>query len=104
MRRQPPKSTQSRSSAASDVYKRQLVDLAHLDSGGADKLPSPQSARGLELRGVAVGAVLSLIHISEPHETVLDLVCRLLLEKNKIDLVSLLATIILYSRLTSLLF
>ena len=24
---------------------------------------------------------LSLIHISEPHETVLDLVCRLLLEK-----------------------
>mgnify|MGYP003376536965 CR=1 FL=1 len=25
---------------------------------------------------------LSLIHISEPHETVLDLVCRLLLEKN----------------------
>ena len=26
---------------------------------------------------------LSLIHISEPHETVLDLVCRLLLEKKK---------------------
>eukprot|EP00656_Telonema_subtile_P012734 TRINITY_DN16429_c0_g1_i1.p1 TRINITY_DN16429_c0_g1~~TRINITY_DN16429_c0_g1_i1.p1 ORF type:complete len:356 (+),score=11.75 TRINITY_DN16429_c0_g1_i1:120-1187(+) len=29
------------------------------------------------------GAHLSLIHISEPHETVLDLVCRLLLEKKK---------------------
>ena len=27
--------------------------------------------------------LLSLIHISEPHETVLDLVCRLLLEKKK---------------------
>ena len=27
--------------------------------------------------------VLSLIHISEPTETVLDLVCRLLLEKKK---------------------
>src|SRR5450756_879400 len=35
MIRRPPRSTQSRSSAASDVYKRQLVTHAELYDGGA---------------------------------------------------------------------
>ena len=46
-----------------------------------------QSALGQRAEVVRNGEVvaLSLIHISEPHETVLDLVCRLLLEKKKTE-------------------
>ncbi|WP_460366115.1 hypothetical protein, partial [Staphylococcus aureus] len=60
MIRRPPRSTRKESSAASDVYKRQL--LAH------------------------VVIVHHLIPVSythlRAHETLSDLVCRLLLEKN----------------------
>ena len=82
MIRRPPRSTLDRSSAASDVYKRQP-----LGSGGSfDGQPG----------NVALGALRKVDHLAlilerdavsythlRAHETVLDLVCRLLLEKKK---------------------
>ena len=80
MIRRPPRSTLDRSSAASDVYKRQGPD------------------HGLDLPNLGLQSVLcykdvlrdpfgpgnvcpvSYTHL-RAHETVLDLVCRLLLEK-----------------------
>ena len=65
MIRRPPRSTLDRSSAASDVYKRQAQaalaghGLAHGDAGGADKLAQ-------RLRRLGIDDALSLIHISEP--------------------------------------
>ena len=44
-------------------------------------LPEPGDGRIVEDHFGSGRQFLSLIHISEPHETVLDLVCRLLLEK-----------------------
>src|SRR5450756_3138218 len=71
MIRRPPRSTQSRASAASDVYKRQRhEDRAGQDQGraeGGDK--ARQGApRQLQEPGRVHPAVLglSLIHISEP--------------------------------------
>ena len=82
MIRRPPRSTQSRSSAASDVYKRQVnswgcpraahiaiqikMSTAFLDQPWKDGAQEP----------------VSYTHL-RAHETVLDLVCRLLLEKKK---------------------
>ena len=80
MIRRPPRSTLDRSSAASDVYKRQEVVLAREDGARRDVRTHRQAKRNGALDGAVVHH-LSLIHISEPHETVLDLVCRLLLEK-----------------------
>ena len=80
MIRRPPRSTLDRSSAASDVYKRQLLVEAVLGGDLGGELG--------HLERVGVGA-----HVAElghdpvsykhlrAHETVLDLVCRLLLEK-----------------------
>src|SRR5450756_2859480 len=76
MIRRPPRSTQSRSSAASDVYKRQV----HCRGAAVGVLQQP-AQRQAETPGEIDG--LSLIHISEPNETRHDLVCRLLLEKKK---------------------
>ncbi|WP_460413927.1 hypothetical protein, partial [Staphylococcus aureus] len=59
MIRRPPRSTQGVSSAASDVYKRQVKDS-----------PAP----------VPTPAPVSYTHL-RAHETLSDLVCRLLLEK-----------------------
>ena len=59
MYRRPPRSTQSRSSAASDVYKRQALQRGDLGVPGG----------GPGRRGDDAGeapARLSLIHISEP--------------------------------------
>ena len=98
MIRRPPRSTQSRSSAASDVYKRQLCDRCHVGRGqsGAHRYPqwiSEWSAAhvphrsgqdqqewgsGAEVRRLPIA--VSYTHL-RAHETVLDLVCRLLLEK-----------------------
>ncbi len=66
MIRQPPRSTQSGSSAASDVYKRQppCTAAAPCQHAWLDCVPVPST----HLRA---------------HETVLVLVCRLLLEKKK---------------------
>ena len=82
MIRRPPRSTLDRSSAASDVYKRQGVDRPERIGDLApyklvvDRITRPESDVGL-----ALGAV-SYTHL-RAHETVLDLVCRLLLEKKK---------------------
>src|SRR5428012_22410 len=82
MIRRPPRSTQSRSSAASDVYKRQDKDLmAHDERLKAEFSAQPEGERGWITNknwviatpmetGIAPRArairLLSLIHISEP--------------------------------------
>ena len=82
MIRRPPKSTLVRSSAASDVYKGQLEFYRQL--GIADAAV----AGGLLMSGARfwdrgrLAAPVSYTHL-RAHETVLDLVCRLLLEKKK---------------------
>src|SRR5450756_3007098 len=101
MIRRPPRSTQSRSSAASDVYKRQQLqgDDISVDRGRAgarDRLrplsrhnrlararkgPGKRDDKGQELCANGHGAV-SYTHL-RAHETRHDLVCRLLLEKKK---------------------
>ena len=66
MIRLPPRSTQSRSSAASDVYKRQDLGLRE---GLSMKVPLDVSQTIIGDIGAAVDAItprLSLIHISEP--------------------------------------
>ena len=88
MIRRPPRSTLDRSSAASDVYKRQAV---HRGPSTAGRLPvmhvfaidavKKVVAHGHIGGGIAFDAV-SYTHL-RAHETVLDLVCRLLLEKKK---------------------
>eukprot|EP00657_Telonema_sp_P-1_P007196 TRINITY_DN26913_c0_g1_i1.p1 TRINITY_DN26913_c0_g1~~TRINITY_DN26913_c0_g1_i1.p1 ORF type:complete len:127 (+),score=62.09 TRINITY_DN26913_c0_g1_i1:61-441(+) len=114
MVRRPPRSTQSRSSAASDVYKRQelgggdasllpleayLMVLLHigkhsLPDGGVCVLESNVGLAALlaavrrqnlvprEPHDLHVVGAVSYTHL-RAHETVLDLVCRLLLEKKK---------------------
>ena len=66
MIRRPPRSTQSRSSAASDVYKRQL--LADNIVKGKMKVDDPISKYLPASVKVPTykGGGLSLIHISEP--------------------------------------
>ena len=86
MIRRPPRSTQSRSSAASDVYKRQ-------DSG--DRLSGRKPYKGIgrnkrnflsdDCRDI-VARTVSYTHL-RAHETVLDLVCRLLLEKKNLKII-----------------
>ena len=82
MIRRPPRSTLDRSSAASDVYKRQLLQRA-----GRQHLRRRHRRRrhpvlpGL-LRPRRHQEPVSYTHL-RAHETVLDLVCRLLLEKKK---------------------
>ena len=82
MIRRPPRSTLDRSSAASDVYKRQLE---RFDDGGND-FHDAVPLLGVGSEGVAdrqhSRAPVSYTHL-RAHETVLDLVCRLLLEKKK---------------------
>ena len=92
MIRRPPRSTLDRSSAASDVYKRQTAtywslhvrpesdgDLAALGEQG--DVRAVVRARQVDAGDGRVGPV-SYTHL-RAHETVLDLVCRLLLEKKK---------------------
>ena len=66
MIRRPPRSTQSRSSAASDVYKRQLLRGVRacllLGTVALDRVP----AVGVWWHGSGTHLRLSLIHISEP--------------------------------------
>ena len=66
MIRRPPRSTLDRSSAASDVYKRQDVDIV-----GSSRAMQRQEVAACEKLGVRplelrIGSDLSLIHISEP--------------------------------------
>eukprot|EP00657_Telonema_sp_P-1_P009991 TRINITY_DN4276_c0_g1_i1.p1 TRINITY_DN4276_c0_g1~~TRINITY_DN4276_c0_g1_i1.p1 ORF type:complete len:102 (-),score=39.36 TRINITY_DN4276_c0_g1_i1:17-322(-) len=87
MMRRPPRSTQSRSSAASDVYKRQFLSWAGLASRFAFHMDQyynvmswVSSSRVPQLRVVIRSCLYTHLRA---HETVLDLVCRLLLEKKK---------------------
>ena len=89
MIRRPPRSTLDRSSAASDVYKRQV--LAVLKMAETDHLPiniinarfiKPIDKDMLERMSDKPIIAVSYTHL-RAHETVLDLVCRLLLEKTK---------------------
>ena len=82
MIRRPPRSTLDRSSAASDVYKRQLLPLSYVNA----RILTPGIA-SLTAQGVVSAlsdgyTAVSYTHL-RAHETVLDLVCRLLLEKKK---------------------
>eukprot|EP00658_Telonema_sp_P-2_P027066 TRINITY_DN20986_c0_g1_i2.p2 TRINITY_DN20986_c0_g1~~TRINITY_DN20986_c0_g1_i2.p2 ORF type:complete len:101 (+),score=31.69 TRINITY_DN20986_c0_g1_i2:133-435(+) len=93
MIRRPPRSTLSSSSAASDVYKRQeveLLEVAVLDQHQGDAtgrhleqepVRVPGHEAGPELGAVVTQAV-SYTHL-RAHETPEHLVCRLLLEKKK---------------------
>ena len=85
MIRRPPRSTLDRSSAASDVYKRQRQGVAASSSGVAgithSRRPRGVSTYSGQRRWMGGGSV-SYTHL-RAHETVLDLVCRLLLEKKK---------------------
>ena len=97
MIRRPPRSTLDRSSAASDVYKRQVLlkvevkkkavriilpDLKERSFAESGFLPNFQNlVFPIANQNMFNGAV-SYTHL-RAHETVLDLVCRLLLEKKK---------------------
>ena len=88
MIRRPPRSTLDRSSAASDVYKRQALtlgkangfpgfaDLGDYENGDFEHTFAEQEVLPLSKKAV------SYTHL-RAHETVLDLVCRLLLAKKQ---------------------
>ena len=82
MIRRPPRSTLDRSSAASDVYKRQIEYepglLKDYPNFFEKIIPKNQNYHHDDTWHDAV----SYTHL-RAHETVLDLVCRLLLEKKK---------------------
>ena len=93
MIRRPPRSTLDRSSAASDVYKRQgpgRGDRGERPVGAGVLQPADrhrQLGQGPDLQHAGPGHprdAVSYTHL-RAHETVLDLVCRLLLEKKKTD-------------------
>ena len=105
MIRRPPRSTLDRSSAASDVYKRQSgmylkfyrislnvnqinysIYIDRNNNGYSDAADTAFSECLIELNdgnSTSVYKPVSYTHL-RAHETVLDLVCRLLLEKKKI--------------------
>src|SRR5665809_154118 len=90
MIRRPPRSTQSRSSAASDVYKRQVHARDRARGGHQPRqhvgvAPQGASVAGApepELRRYQLRGPVSYTHL-RAHETKANLVCRLLLEKKK---------------------
>ena len=82
MIRRPPRSTQSRSSAASDVYKRQAQHDRVARDGRGPELVEVAALDLLDEEEGGRAEPVSYTHL-RAHETVLDLVCRLLLEKKK---------------------
>ena len=93
MIRRPPRSTLDRSSAASDVYKRQELETSEAElreqlASAKSKLLAARLKRVPPLLDDKVVCAwnglmtVSYTHL-RAHETVLDLVCRLLLEKKK---------------------
>ena len=90
MIRRPPRSTLDRSSAASDVYKRQVQPgpgrLMHRQPVTVGlQSPLKQEFRFIFFVRDKADHVLTAVSYTHlrAHETVLDLVCRLLLEKKK---------------------
>mgnify|MGYP003381533765 CR=1 FL=1 len=83
MIRRPPRSTLDRSSAASDVYKRQDPSDDLFPEVSVDPIPARSRRRGSAPLRFRRGLPVSYTHL-RAHETVLDLVCRLLLEKKKL--------------------
>src|SRR5680860_190570 len=88
MIRRPPRSTQSRSSAASDVYKRQLVDQDPLDHMYAvHQVPGPpETTAPLQVSAIQVGAVEVIRDCEQCVADRIDLVQQLL-EPELVDLV-----------------
>ena len=106
MIRRPPRSTLDRSSAASDVYKRQELIVRNFETRIVvrNKKKVNLTAPNLEIIEAQVTNPESLKEICKDfdvvistvgtvsythlraHETVLDIVCRLLLEKKKKDI------------------
>ena len=82
MTRRPPRSTLDRSSAASDVYKRRGVTSLYLTHADDIQIKMAQGAKPGEGGQLPGGKAVSYTHL-RAHETVLDLVCRLLLEKKQ---------------------
>ena len=82
MIRRPPRSTLDRSSAASDVYKRQGQCSRDRPVGSWCYWLARRSAWRDGKRESPRCDAVSYTHL-RAHETVLDLVCRLLLEKKK---------------------
>ena len=88
MIRQPPRSTLDRSSAASDVYKRQLKNFISPNPSTLNKIILFKETSTIDLKQAEEQFLewkkdpVSYTHL-RAHETVLDLVCRLLLEKKK---------------------
>ena len=80
MIRRPPRSTLDRSSAASDVYKRQVVHHGGNDRSRRGSRGAGDRHRVTRQRGSRGHGAVSYTHL-RAHETVLDLVCRLLHEK-----------------------
>eukprot|EP00657_Telonema_sp_P-1_P008259 TRINITY_DN29088_c0_g1_i1.p1 TRINITY_DN29088_c0_g1~~TRINITY_DN29088_c0_g1_i1.p1 ORF type:complete len:128 (-),score=30.45 TRINITY_DN29088_c0_g1_i1:35-418(-) len=107
--RRPTRSTQSRSSAASDVYKRQLYASEHPEAVSGVINRGTWLLRSQDVDWCYRGGMghfypeefhefashvncldtVSYTHL-RAHETVLDLVCRLLLEKKNCNIVHLL--------------
>eukprot|EP00657_Telonema_sp_P-1_P008787 TRINITY_DN30801_c0_g1_i1.p1 TRINITY_DN30801_c0_g1~~TRINITY_DN30801_c0_g1_i1.p1 ORF type:complete len:113 (+),score=42.32 TRINITY_DN30801_c0_g1_i1:50-388(+) len=94
MMRRPPRSTQSRSSAASDVYKRQAscsffsatISAPLAPPVAAARAAPPILATSLARAAEAFSATLAAVSYTHlrAHVTVLDLACRLLLEKKNL--------------------
>ena len=82
MIRRPPRSTLDRSSAASDVYKRQDRDFVKAVDHCEEHELAHHVGRGGDGGDDEDAHAVSYTHL-RAHETVLDLVCRLLLEKKK---------------------
>ena len=80
MIRRPPRSTLDRSSAASDVYKRQVWRSSRNADNESYFIGNKSSKWYLVAYGMIGASSVSYTHL-RAHETVLDLVCRLLLEK-----------------------
>ena len=85
MIRRPPRSTLDRSSAASDVYKRQLQKLLIYQSEILDYLGYDDNYLFPQNKNLIDSIPVSYTHL-RAHETVLDLVCRLLLEKKTLSI------------------
>ena len=83
MIRRPPRSTLDRSSAASDVYKRQGSIGSYFDY--QDDISTAQYAQNPQVGDLYTLNTIDPVSYTHlrAHETVLDLVCRLLLEKKK---------------------